>query len=127
MTHHPGGYEKNQHPIIGMDNQLLLLYVKRMPLGTHRCIQGAVRCRCLSSAALKSHRSCHKIDYRRKNCPLNTVYPVVYLDCIVLKVRKNSRVINKSGSLTQGINIEAWKEQPSMWLKCKGRKSGLMY
>ena len=40
----------------------------------------------------------------------------VYLDCIVLKVRQDSRVINKSVFLALGINIEGQKELPGMWL-----------
>lgn len=41
-----------------------------------------------------------------KNRTLDGVYPIVYLDCIVLKVRQDSRVINKSVFLALGINIE---------------------
>lgn len=37
-------------------------------------------------------------------------------DCIVLKVRQDSRVINKSVFLALGINIEGQKELLSMWL-----------
>ena len=28
--------------------------------------------------------------------PLDAVYPIVYLDCIVLKIRQDKRVINKA-------------------------------
>lgn len=31
-----------------------------------------------------------------ENRLLDAVYPIVYLDCVVLKVRQGSRVINKS-------------------------------
>ncbi len=31
-----------------------------------------------------------------QNRLLDTIYPIVYLDCIVLKVRQDSRVINKN-------------------------------
>lgn len=51
-----------------------------------------------------------------QNRPLDTVYPIVYLDCIVLKVRLYSRVINKSVFLALGINIEGQKELLGMWL-----------
>ena len=43
-------------------------------------------------------------------------YPIVYLDCIVLKVRQDSRAINKSVFLALGINIEGQKELLGMWL-----------
>lgn len=51
-----------------------------------------------------------------QNRPLDAVYPIVYLDCIVLKVRQYSRVINKSVFLALGINIEGQKELLGMWL-----------
>ena len=40
-----------------------------------------------------------------QNRPLDAVYPIVYLDCIVLKVRQDSHIINKSVFLALGINI----------------------
>ena len=51
-----------------------------------------------------------------QNRSLDAVYPIVYLDCIVLKVRQDSRVINKSVFLALGINIEGQKELLGMWL-----------
>lgn len=51
-----------------------------------------------------------------QNRPLDTVYPMVYLDYIDLKVRQDSRVINKSMFLALGINIEGQKELLDMWL-----------
>ncbi|EOS96303.1 transposase, Mutator family protein [Erwinia tracheiphila PSU-1] len=49
-----------------------------------------------------------------QNRPLDAVCPIVYPDCIVLKVRQDSRVINKSVFLTPGINIEGQKELQGM-------------
>lgn len=72
-----------------MDNQLLSLYAKGMP--TREVVEW-------------------------QNRPLDAVYPIVYLDCIVLKVRQDSRVINKSVFLALGINIEGHKELPGMWM-----------
>ena len=37
--------------------------------------------------------------------PVNPVYPIVYLDCIVLKICQDNRVINKSLYLALGINM----------------------
>ena len=48
--------------------------------------------------------------------PLDAVYPIVYLDCIVVKIRQNKRVINKSIYLALGINIEGHKELLGLWL-----------
>jgi len=48
--------------------------------------------------------------------PLDAIYPIVYLDCIVLKIRQDKRVINKSIYLALGVNLEGQKELLGMWL-----------
>lgn len=48
--------------------------------------------------------------------PLDAVYPIVYLDCIVVKIRQDKQVINKSIFLALGINTEGHKELLGMWL-----------
>ncbi len=55
--------------------------------------------------------------------PLDALYPIVYLDCIVLKIRQDKRVINKSIFLALGINTEGHKELMGMWIaENKGAK-----
>ena len=51
-----------------------------------------------------------------QNRPLDEVYPIVYLDCIVVKVRQDSRVIKKAVYLALGINMEGCKELLGMWI-----------
>ena len=41
-----------------------------------------------------------------QNRPLDSVYPPLFLDCIVVKVRADKRVINKSVYLVLAINLE---------------------
>ena len=48
--------------------------------------------------------------------PLDNLYPIVYLDCIVVKIRQDKRVINKSIYLALGINLEGHKELLGLWL-----------
>jgi transposase-like protein len=48
--------------------------------------------------------------------PLDAIYPIVYLDCIVVKIRQDKRVINKAIYLALGINMEGHKELLGMWL-----------
>lgn len=45
-----------------------------------------------------------------------TLYPVVYMDCIVLKVRQNGSVINKAVLMALRINTEGQNELLSIWL-----------
>ncbi|HFK2674767.1 TPA: transposase, partial [Escherichia coli] len=91
MTHHPG-YEKNQTRITGMDNQILSLYAKGM---TTREIAAAFKelYDADVSPALISKVTDAVMEQvvEWQNRPLDAVYPIVYLDCIVLKVRQDSR------------------------------------
>ncbi len=48
--------------------------------------------------------------------PLDAVYPIIYLDCIVVKVRQDKQVINKSIYLALGVNMEGQKDLLGMWL-----------
>jgi putative transposase len=48
--------------------------------------------------------------------PLDAVYPIVFLDGIVFKVRKDARVINKCMYSVLGINMEGRKEILGIWL-----------
>ena len=48
--------------------------------------------------------------------PLESVYPIVYLDCLVVKIRQDKQVINKAIYLALGVNIEGHKELLGMWI-----------
>lgn len=47
---------------------------------------------------------------------LDAVYPIVYLDCLVVKIRKDKQVINKAVYLALGVNVEENKELIGMWI-----------
>lgn len=116
-TFEPQRVKKNQTRITGMDNQILSLYAKGM---TTREIAAAFKelYDADVSPALISKVTDTVMEQivEWQNRPLDAVYPIVYLDCIVLKVRQYSRVINKSVFLALGINIEGQKELLGMWL-----------
>ena len=50
-----------------------------------------------------------------QNRPLDEVYPIVYLDAVRIKVRHDSRVINKAVYLAIGVNMDGIKEVLGMW------------
>jgi len=47
--------------------------------------------------------------------PLEPVYPIVYMDCIRLKIRQDNKVINKAVYLALGVDITGHKELLGMW------------
>jgi putative transposase len=48
--------------------------------------------------------------------PLESVYPILYLDAIVIKVRQDKRVVNKSCYLAIGVNCDGHKEALGFWI-----------
>jgi putative transposase len=48
--------------------------------------------------------------------PLESIYPIVFLDGIIFKVRKDARIINKCLYTVLGINLEGRKEILGMWI-----------
>ena len=51
-----------------------------------------------------------------QNRPLESLYPIVYMDCIVIKVHQDKRVIKKAIYLALGITTEGFKELLGMWV-----------
>lgn len=49
--------------------------------------------------------------------PLDAVWPIVYLDAVVLKIREQGVVQNKHVYLALGINVEGKKEVLGLWLE----------
>ena len=49
--------------------------------------------------------------------PLADIYPILYLDATMVKVRSEGRVINKSAYLAVGITLEGTKDVLGIWLE----------
>src|SRR5690349_20914941 len=48
--------------------------------------------------------------------PLDAVYPILYLDALVVKVRESSHIQNKAIHLIVGINTSGRKEVLGLWV-----------
>jgi len=48
--------------------------------------------------------------------PLDSVYPILFLDCIVVKSREEGRVANRSVYLAMAVNLEGQKELLGIWI-----------
>ena len=58
-----------------------------------------------------------------QNRTLDSVYPIIYLDCIYVKGRDSNVVINKAVYLAIGVNLEGQKELLGIWVgKAEGAK-----
>ena len=52
-----------------------------------------------------------------QNRPLEEIYPILYLDATIVKVRSEGRIINKSAYLAVGITLEGTKDVLGIWLE----------
>jgi len=58
-----------------------------------------------------------------QNRALDKTYPILYLDCLVVKVKENNQIINKSLFLAIAVNMDGQKEVLGMWIaKNEGAK-----
>ena len=108
---------KGQTRISGMDDQILSLYAKGM--STRDITEAFYEMYGVEiSAGLISKVTNTVMDkvIEWQNRPLDAVYPILYLDCIVLKIRHEKRVINKAVYLALGINIDGHKELLGIWI-----------
>ena len=51
-----------------------------------------------------------------QNRPLDEVYPIVFFDCIVVKVRHEKRIINKAAYVALGIDMNGIKDVLGLWI-----------
>ncbi len=100
-----------------MDDQILCLYSKGM--STRDIVDAFQDMYCADiSAGLVSKVTNPVIEkvIEWQNRPLDPVYPIVYMDCIVLKIHQDKQVINKSIYLVLGIKVDGQKELLGTWI-----------
>ena len=103
--------KKGLSRITGMDDQILNLYANGMStryiVAAFQEMYGADISAGLLSQVTNSVMG-KVVEWQSR--PLYAVYPIVYLDCIVLKIHQDKRVINKAIYLVLGGDIEVHKE-----------------
>src|SRR5437660_3815563 len=116
-TFEPHLVKKGQSRLEGFDDKILALYARGM---TTRDIQakppelsGVEVSRTLISNVPEA-----VMDEVRQwqTRPLEQLYTIVYVDCLVVNVRENQRVINKALYLVLAVNMNGHKELLGMWL-----------
>ncbi len=108
---------KGQTRITGMDDQVLTLYAKGMSTRDISSVFYEMYDVEISAGLIsKITNNVMERVIEWQNRPLDAVYPILYLDCIVLKIRHEKRVINKAVYLALGINMEGQKELLGIWI-----------
>ncbi len=118
--------KKHQRRFTSMDDKILFLYAQGM---TTREIVTAFKEMYGAdvSATLISKVTDAVIEQvvEWQSRPLDAIYPIVYLDSIVVKIRQDKKVINKAIYLALSVNLEGHKELLGMWLLLAGTVPGI--
>jgi transposase-like protein len=116
-TFDPLFVRKGQTRLTKFDDQILALYARGM---TTRDIADVFK---EMYGAEVSHSLISRVTatvleeiHAWQNRPVDAVYPVLYLDGIVVKVHHEKRVINKTIYLALGINTDGHKELLGLWM-----------
>jgi len=108
---------KGQTRFNGFDDKILSLYARGM---TTRDIQAQLQdlygvdvSHTLISNVTEAVEAERKLWQNRS---LDEIYPILYLDALVVKVRHEGRVINKAIHLALGVNLAGQKELLGLWM-----------
>ena len=103
--------KKGQTRLEGFDDKILALYARGM---TTRDIQAQLQelYRVEVSPTLISNVTEAVMDEVRQwqTRPLEAIYPIVYVDCLLVNVRENQRVLKKALYLVLAVNLDGQKE-----------------
>lgn len=116
-TFEPQLVKKRQVRLFGMEEKILALYARGM---TTRDIESALvdLYGVTISHALIAQVTDVVLDEARawQTRPLESIYPIVWLDGIVVKVQQNKQGVNKSAYVVLGVNLRGEKEVLGLWL-----------
>lgn len=109
--------QKGQTRFNGFDDKILSLYARGM---TTRDIQAQLQdlygvdvSHTLVSNVTEAVEAERKLWQNRS---LDEIYPILYLDALVVKVRHEGRVLNKAIHLALGVNLAGQKELLGLWM-----------
>jgi putative transposase len=116
-TFEPHIIRKGQTRITAFDHQILTLYAKGMTTrdiaDTFQEMYGAEVSHTLISKVTEAVME-DVIAWQAR--PLDAIYPILYLDCIVIKCHQDKRVINKAIYVALTINCQGQKELVGLWI-----------
>lgn len=109
--------KKGQTRITEFDNQILALYAKGMTTRDIACAFKEMYDADVSHSLIsKVTEAVLEEAQAWQMRPLEAIYPIIYLDCIVIKCHQDKRVINKAIYLALAVNLEGQKELLGLWI-----------
>jgi putative transposase len=116
-TFEPEIVKKGQTRVTGMDEQIRYLYAKGLSTREISDVFEEMYGTEVSPGLVSQVTESVTEQIRQWQArPLDAVYPIVYLDCITVKVRAGGTVTGKSVFLAVGIDLDGQKELLGMWI-----------
>jgi putative transposase len=109
--------QKHQTRWAGFDDKILSLYARGMTVREIQSHLAEMYGTEVSPSLISSVTDAVIDDVKQwQSRPLDAIYPIVYMDCIHVKVRDAGAVRVKAVYLALGINLEGTKELLGMWI-----------
>jgi transposase-like protein len=109
--------QKYKRRLEGIDDAVLALYSRGMSMRDIRATLNELYQQDLSEELISSITDSVNDEVKEwQNRPLESSYPILYLDCIVIKVQENKSIINKAVYLALGIRTDGVKELLGLWI-----------
>ena len=117
--------KKHQTRFQELDNQIIALYAKGLTtIQIQEQLKEIYQVDCSTSLiSTVTHAVLEEVKIWQ-NRPLEPLYPIIYLDCLYVKVRDERQVTNKAIYLALAINKQGYKELLGMWV---GRKESAKF
>jgi transposase-like protein len=113
----PAIIKKKQNRIAGLDQKIVSLYAKGMSLSDIKTQMQELYGADISESLISKITDSVSDEVKAwQNRALESVYPIVFFDCLVVKVRHEKRIINKAVYVALGIDLSGKKDILGLWI-----------
>lgn len=113
----PAIVKKKQSRVAGLDQKIVSLYAKGMSLSDIQMqLQELYDANISESLISKITDGVADEVKAWQNRALESIYPIVFFDCLVVKVRHEKRIINKAVYVALGIDLSGRKDILGLWI-----------
>ncbi len=116
-TFEPQLIPKREKYFTGFDDKILAMYARGMSVrDIQSCLLEMYQIDVSEGLISQATEGIMEEVTAWQNRPLDNIYPIVFLDCIVVKSRQDGRVANRSVYLALGVTMEGQKELLGLWI-----------
>jgi transposase-like protein len=116
-TFEPQLIPKREKYFQGFDDKILAMYARGMSVrDIQSCLLDMYKVDVSEGLISQATEGVMEEVKAWQNRPLDNIYPILFLDCIVVKSREEGRVSNRSVYLALGVTMEGQKELLGIWI-----------